>query len=78
MKQINDLDSGSRSGGGHVKRNRPVSADADRPTAARASVPAARPARGRAMEATIDAIAELGGDGVRMADVPALAGMSTG
>jgi AcrR family transcriptional regulator len=58
--------------------NRPASADPDRATAAGARVRRGEAARRRAMEATIDAIAELGGDGVRMADVAARAGMSTG
>jgi len=41
-------------------------------------MPRGEAARRRAMEAAIDAIAELGGDRVRMADIAARASMSTG
>jgi len=41
-------------------------------------MPRGEAARRRAREAAIDAVAELGGDRVRMADIAARAGMSTG
>ena len=44
----------------------------------RRTMPRGEAARRRAMEAAIDAVAELGGDRVRMADIAARAGMSTG
>src|SRR5260370_41282349 len=44
----------------------------------RRTMPRGEAARRRAMEAAIDAGAELGGDRVRMADIAARAGMSTG
>src|SRR5499427_275520 len=44
----------------------------------RRRAPRGEAARRRAMEAAIDAVAELGGDRVRMVDIAARAGMSTG
>src|SRR5260370_39915342 len=44
----------------------------------RRTIPRGEAARRRAMEAAIAAVAELGGDRVRMADIAARAGMSTG
>jgi len=58
--------------------HRPASAPADLRRVARRRIPRGEAARRRAMEAAIDAVAELGGDRVRMADIAARAGMSTG
>jgi AcrR family transcriptional regulator len=55
-----------------------ASADEVRLAAAASKVPRGEAARRRVMEATIDAVTERGGDGVRLADVAARTGMSTG
>ena len=54
------------------------SAHPDPRRVARRGIPRGEAARKRAMEAAIDAVAEFGGDRVRMVDIAARAGMSTG
>src|SRR5215475_2464396 len=58
--------------------DRPDGAHPDLRRVPRRRAPRGEAARRRAMEAAIDAVAELGGDRVRMVDIAARAGMSTG